>query len=88
MGRLLRMGEGGLLDAGRIVAVARARSAPVRRLLKHADASRVLDLTYGYPRESVVLLEGGWLALISLTPQALLNMLHEKGDESWPGKCW
>ncbi len=72
----ISLGPGGLLDAARIVAVARARSAPVKRLLEAAGPQRVLNLTYGYPRQSVALLDNGCLAVLSLSVEELLERLN------------
>jgi regulator of extracellular matrix RemA (YlzA/DUF370 family) len=79
MTHYIKLGRGGWLAASRIVAVARARSAPVRRLLEAAGPGRVINLTYGYPRESVVLLDNGCLAVTSLTPEELLDRLSPEG---------
>lgn len=51
------------------------KSAPVRRLLEAAGPGRVLNMTYGYPRQSVVLLDNGYLAVVSLTVEELLEHL-------------
>ena len=80
MAYLMQLGHGGALDPTRIVAIARAKSAPVKRLLEAAGPGQVINLTYGYPRQSVVLLDNGYLAVISLTIEELLAKLYP--DES------
>ncbi len=81
--KLVLLGRGGAVATGRVVAVAQARSAPVRRLLEAAGQARVLTLTYGEPRRAVLLLDNGFLAVVSLTPEELVEMLSrkEEGDE-------
>lgn len=79
MSDFVKLGYGGYLAAGRIVAVARARSAPVKRLLEAAGPSHVINLTYGYPREAVVLLDNGFIAIVSLTPDELIAALGAGG---------
>lgn len=75
MSRWIAVGYGGLLDAERIVAAVRARSAPVKRLLDAAGPDQVINLTYGYPRRCVVLLDTGHLAVITLALEDLLQLL-------------
>jgi regulator of extracellular matrix RemA (YlzA/DUF370 family) len=80
MGYLVVLGRGGALDPDRVVAVARAKSAPVKRLLEAAGPSRVINMTYGYPRQSVVLLDNGYLAIVSLTIEELMAKLYPGGE--------
>ncbi|HMN11604.1 MAG TPA: DUF370 domain-containing protein [Bellilinea sp.] len=80
MSRWIAVGYGALLDAERVVAAVRARSAPVKRMLDAAGPAQVVNLTYGYPRECVVLLDTGHLALISLTLDDLLRRLNTEED--------
>ncbi len=75
MSRWIHLGPGGLIGRWQIVAVGRAKSAPVRRLLEAAGPGKVLNMTYGYPRQSVVLLDNGFLAVVSLTVEELLEHL-------------
>lgn len=76
MSQLINLGPGGALDLARVVAVGRAKSAPVKRMLEAAGPRYVLNLTYGYPRQSVVLLDNGCLAVLSLTVEELLGRLE------------
>lgn len=78
----LRLGYGGLVGRQRIVAVGRARSKHMRRLIEATPPGCLLDLTYGYPRESVVLLEGGFLAIVSVPLEELQELLERDNDES------
>ncbi len=48
----------------------------VKRLLEAAGPQRVLNLTYGYPRQSVALLDNGCLAVLSLSVEELLERLN------------
>lgn len=74
------LGEGGILDTERIVAIGRANSAPVKRLVESTVPEKVLYLTYGYPRQSVILLENGFLAVVSLSLEDLIGILRGQHD--------
>lgn len=87
MAKILLLGRGGAINMDRVIAVAHARSAPIRRLIEATDDSRLLNLTYGYPRRSVLILDDGILVISSRTPQELaraLGMCEELKDEAQP----
>jgi regulator of extracellular matrix RemA (YlzA/DUF370 family) len=64
-GRWIDVGRGGLIAADRVVAVGRAGSAPIKRLLAAAGPKLVINLTYGEPRQTVLVLESGHLVVVS-----------------------
>ena len=80
MGRWLVLGEGGVLAVDRIVSIAQARSAPIRRLAEAVGAKQMVDLTFGQSREAVVVLDSGHVVAVSLTPEELVERLQEVED--------
>jgi regulator of extracellular matrix RemA (YlzA/DUF370 family) len=76
MTKLILFGRGGAIAADRVIAVARASSAPVKRLIEAAGPSRVLSLTYGEPRQSVIMLDNGSLVVVSLSVEEVLDRLQ------------
>lgn len=78
MNRFLTLGRGGVIDASRIIVIASVRSAPVKRVLSLTPPERIISLTYGYPRESVLVLDGGYLVVVSQTIDELSNILHSQ----------
>lgn len=72
----IEVGRGGAIAAARVLAVARANSAPVKRLLQAAGPGRVLNLTYGDPRETVLILDNGYLVVTGVSMDALLQRLR------------
>ena len=77
MGRWVVVGKGGILAIDRVMAVARANSAPIRRLVEAVGRDRFVDLTFGQPRRAVVVLDSGHVAAVSLTPEMLLARFGE-----------
>ena len=71
------VGKGGMLAVDRVVAVARANSAPIRRLVEAVGRERVVDLTFGQPRQSVVVLDSGHVVAVGLTPETLLRRFRK-----------
>lgn len=81
MGRWLVVGEGGVLAVDRIVTIAQARSAPIRRLADAVGAKQMVDLTFGQSREAVVVLDSGHVVAVSLTPEQLVERLEKADDD-------
>ena len=84
MGHWVIVGQGGILAVDRVVAVARANSAPIRRLVEAVGRERMVDLTFGHPRRAVVVLDSGHVVAVSLTPEALLRKLQEQCQKNIP----
>ena len=76
MSKPIMLGHGGAINPEQVLAIGRAGSAPIKRLLKEAGQGKVLNLTYGYPRQSVILLNNGYLAIVSLTVEDILETLY------------
>ncbi len=81
MPRMIILGRGGAIDADRVVAVAPFKSKPIKRLLDAVGPARVINLTYGYPRQSVVVLDNGYLAVTSRTMDELARAFHSGNRE-------
>lgn len=71
----LQLGEGGLVKTEDIIALGRARSAPLQRLLKTTPPERLLDLTYGHPRNVILILRGGYVVVATPTLEEVSAML-------------
>lgn len=78
----IAVGQGGVIDTARVVAIANVRSAPVKRWLENTDPVRIINLTYGHPRQSVILLDNEYLILVPLSPDELARLMNgENPDE-------
>jgi hypothetical protein len=82
MTKWIKVGKGGIVVADRVVAIARADSAPIRRLVEAVGRGQVVDLTFGRPRRAVAVLDSGHVVLISLTPETLHKRLKEVNRET------
>ena len=71
-----------------MLAVASMKSAPVKSLLQATDAAQVLNLTYGYPRRSLVVLAGGWLVISSRSVEELTRALHQGEEPTHDAPWW
>ena len=75
-GRWISLGRGGAIAADRVIAVGRASSASIKRLLEAAGPSAVINLTYGEPRQTVLVMDTGHLAVISQPLEHILAQLE------------
>ena len=77
---MLILGEGGSLNADEVVAVTPYKSKPIRLTLAATPPERIINMTYGYPRESVILLKMGFYLIVNRTVAELTRALHEGGS--------
>lgn len=81
MPRMISLGRGGAVDMDRVIAIAPFKSKPIKRLLDAAGSGKVVNMTYGYPCHTVILLDGGYLVVTSLTMNELMRVLPAGGEE-------
>lgn len=85
---MLILGRGGVINTDEVVFVVPFRSVPVKKLLALLPPERVLNLTYGYPRESVVLLKNGMYLIASRSVGELVKALHVEANDDNPAPPW
>ena len=77
--KLVNIGFGSMVAAGRILAVVDPDSAPIKRVVQEArDRGMLIDASYGRQTRAVLLMDTDHVILSALTTQAL-------GDR-WQGK--
>ena len=77
--KLVNIGFGSLVSAGRILAVVDPDSAPIKRVVQEArDRGMLIDATYGRKTRAVLLMDTDHVILSALTTQVV-------GDR-WQGK--
>ena len=77
--KLVNIGFGSLVSAGRILAVVDPDSAPIKRVVQEArDRGMLIDASYGRKTRAVLLMDTDHVILSALTTQVV-------GDR-WQGK--
>ena len=67
--RLVHIGFGNYLDTDRIIAIAVAGSAPIKRSIQDArDKGLIIDLTEGHRVKSVVFTDCNHVVLLAMEP--------------------
>ena len=83
--KLINIGFGNMVSAGRLIAVVSPESAPIKRMVQEARERGVLiDATYGRRTQGVLILDNDHLVLSALGPEVIARRLdgEEKRDET------
>ena len=72
MNRLIHIGFGNIVNAGKIIAVVSPDSAPVKRMVQKArELGTAIDATQGRKTTSVLVMENSQLVLSALLPETI-----------------
>lgn len=70
----LHVGFSGYVDANSILAILSPDSAPVRRMMREAEAqNKIINMTYGRKTKAVIVHATGHLSLLALQPETIVN---------------
>ena len=76
--KLINIGFGSLLAAGRILSVLEPDSAPIKRVVQEArDRGMLIDASYGRKTQSVILMDTDHVILSALSPEAISGRWEE-----------
>ena len=86
--KLINIGFGNMISAGRLVAIVSPDSAPIKRMVQEArDRGTLIDATYGRRTRSVLIMDNDHLVLSALQPDTVASRLESReapeaeGDE-------
>ena len=84
MDKLIHIGFGNIVNAGKIIAIVSPQSAPVKRLVQKArEAGDAIDATQGRKTKAVLVMENSQLVLSALLPETIaLRAQAESRDEN------
>ena len=75
--KLLNIGFGNMVSAGRIVAVIAPDSAPVKRMVQEArDDGHLIDATAGRRTRAVLMMDTGHVVLSAVQPETIAGRLQ------------
>ena len=75
--KLVNIGFGGLVSAGRLIAVVSPESAPIKRMTQEArDRGVLIDATYGRRTQAVLVMDNDHVVLSALSPEAIASQLE------------
>ena len=79
--KLINIGFGNVVAAGRLVAVVSPDSAPIKRIIQDAkQKGNLVDATYGRRCKAVLFTDSEHIILSAISPETIANRIEE-GDE-------
>jgi regulator of extracellular matrix RemA (YlzA/DUF370 family) len=81
--KLVNIGFGNMVAAGRVIAIVSPESAPIKRIIQDArDAGHLIDATYGRRTRAVMIMDSQHVVLTAIQPETVANRFtHFKGDD-------
>ena len=77
--KLINIGFGSLVAAGRILSVLDPDSAPIKRVVQEArERGMLIDASYGRKTKSVILMDTDHVILSAITPEAVSTRWTDK----------
>ena len=79
--KLINIGFGNLVSAGRLIAIVSPDSAPIKRMVQEArDRGTLIDATYGRRTRAVLIMDNDHLVLSALQPETVSGRLSGEKD--------
>ncbi len=80
--KLINIGFGNMVSAGRLIAIVSPESAPIKRVIQDArDRGMLVDATYGRRTRAVIITDSGHIILSAIQPETVAHRLTDREDE-------
>lgn len=80
--KLINIGFGSMVSAGRVLAVLDPDSAPIKRVMQEAkERAMLIDASYGRKTKAVIIMDTDHVILSAITPEALNARLMDKPEQ-------
>lgn len=74
--KLINIGFGNIVSAGRVIAVISPDSAPIKRIIQEGrDAGKLIDASYGRRTRAVVIMDSGHVVLSAVQPETISHRM-------------
>ena len=79
--KLINIGFGNMVSAGRIITIVSPESAPIKRMISDArEKGQLIDATYGRRTRAVIVADNGCIILSAIQPETVAGRLTGKND--------
>ena len=79
--RLINIGFGNMVAAGRIIAIVSPESAPIKRIIVDSrEKGQLIDATYGRRTRAVIITDSGYIILSAIQPETVAGRLAGKNE--------
>jgi len=83
--KLINIGFGNMVSAGRLVAIVSPESAPIKRVISDArDKGQLVDATYGRRTRAVLITDSGHVVLSAIQPETVAGRALSRGERDLP----
>ena len=80
--KLINIGFGSMVSAGRVLAVLDPDSAPIKRVIQETkERAMLIDASYGRKTKAVIVMDTDHIILSAITPEALNARLTDKPEQ-------
>lgn len=77
--KLINIGFGNMVSAGRLVAIVSPESAPIKRIIQDAkERGMLIDATYGRRTRAVIVTDSGHVVLSAIQPETIANRMNDR----------
>lgn len=85
--KLINIGFGNMVSAGRIIAIVSPESAPIKRIIQDVrDRGQLIDATYGRRTRAVVIMDSGHVILSAIQPETVAGRMSGKAEAEVGGE--
>ena len=79
--KLINIGFGNMISAGRLIALVSPESAPIKRLIQEArDRGRLIDATYGRRTRAVIIMDSDHVILSAVQPETVAGRFGSRQE--------
>ena len=80
--KLINIGFGNMVAAGRLVAIVSPESAPIKRIIQDAkERGTLIDATYGRRTRAVLVMDSDHVILSAIQPETVANRMNDDSVE-------
>lgn len=84
--KMINIGFGNMVFAGRIIAIVNPESAPIKRVISDArEKNQLIDATFGRRTRAVIIADNGSIILSAIQPETIAGRLSGKSEQD-PGE--
>ncbi len=77
--KLINIGFGNMVSAGRLLAIIGPDSAPIKRIVQEArDRGMLIDATYGRRTRAVIIMDTDHVILSAILPETVAGRIEDK----------
>ena len=81
--KLINIGFGNMVSAGRLIAIVSPESAPIKRMVQEArDRGVLIDATYGRRTRAVIIMDTDHVILSAILPETVAGRMSGRTPEA------